>query len=472
LFRLQHENVVRIWDANETPDGLFFIVMELLTGETMTQRLARGRIHPLRALKYGYDVACGLDAAHENRVVHRDVKPDNLFLTTDDVIKIIDFTAAKFFLAGLRTTEPDARVGTVAFMSPEHLAGVTNDARLDQYSLALCIYCWLRGRHAFEQHLANQFALMNAQAREMPEPLAKVAGLPSYLDDLLAPALAKKVDERYETMAVFGRFIHETMRRLDREEKAGQLVFDVPRGEPPIDLDTDGGARTSQQVYLAPEQGVRHTTAPIVPAERVSIAPDALPDTQAGDDTSFDSAVTAPLQPSAKAPAKTVGAHRTTTAPVPPMMTTAPAWPRPFSPRRLAPLALVLVLPAAGGLAWNLWPRPAASALPSAAPPTATAAPVPSTAPSAAEPVQPDAGAAASVSTPALEPPPRVAGAPRGSASRLDVPPQPRHPQGKAEPVLVEERAAAPAPATATAAASAAPAPAPTAAHRMFGTEN
>ncbi len=178
LFRLRHENVVRILDANETTEGLFFLVMELLAGETLTERIARGRLHPLRALKYGYDVACGLDAAHEIGVVHRDVKPDNLFITREDAIKILDFTAAKFFHTPLRTTEPAARVGTLAYMSPEHIDGTTSDARIDQYSLALVVYTMLHGKHPFDRYLASQYKLIQAQSQEMPAPLAKVAGLP------------------------------------------------------------------------------------------------------------------------------------------------------------------------------------------------------------------------------------------------------------------------------------------------------
>ena len=84
--------VAQIFDFG-VDEGAPFLVMELLVGETLTQRLTKGRLHPLRALKYAYDMACGLDAAHELGVVHRDVKPDNVFITFDDLLKLLDLNA-------------------------------------------------------------------------------------------------------------------------------------------------------------------------------------------------------------------------------------------------------------------------------------------------------------------------------------------------------------------------------------------
>ena len=283
-------------------------------------------------------------------------------------MKILDFTAAKFFLAGLRTTEPAARVGTIAFMSPEHITGETSDARLDQYSLGLCLYCMLRGRHPFERHMPNQFALMKAQAEEVPEPLEQAVGLPGWIDDLLAPALAKDLAHRYPTMADFARAIHEAMRRVAREEREGRVFFDVPLGEPPIDVEANDGARTSHAVYVPPELAVRQTTAPVMPEERVSVAPEALADApvaaedEPGSEPRRARAATAPRRcrsrPAGPTPRKPAHAHRTTTAPVPPMMTTTPMrravrpwrWIAPAGGSRSSRL---------GALGWRVRSRPA-----------------------------------------------------------------------------------------------------------------
>ena len=383
LFRLQHENLVRIWDANETEEGLFFLAMDLLEGETLTQRLGRGRLHPLRALKYAYGVACGLDAAHEVCVVHRDVKPDNLFILHDDSVKILDFTAGKFFLAGLRTTEPAAKVGTIAYMAPEFIDGDTTDASLDQYSLGLCLYTMFRGEHPFRRHFGNQFAMMKAQARETPEPLAKVADLPPWIDDLLAPALEKRATDRYPTMAHFGRVIREGMCRVARERAEGTFVSSVPLGKPSIDVEGVGGDRDSRSELAELAEPPRHTTAPVMPAERVSIAPSAMTDHDDGAETAppavasgdssdscADATVTVPL-PAAGRPR--APAHRTTTAPVPPVMTTAPARRSPASRRWLAALVLALAVPAAGGLARRWGALRTAHGVAASASPAATA---------------------------------------------------------------------------------------------------
>jgi hypothetical protein len=470
LYGLKHPNIVRLYDAGETEDDLFFTVMELLQGETLTQRLSRGRLHPLRALQYAHDVACGLDAAHEIGVVHRDIKPDNLFITLDDTVKILDFTAAKFFHAALRTTEPSARVGTIAFMSPEALEGKTSDARLDQYALALCLYCMLRGVHPYQRHFDNQYLLMRAHSFEDPEPLSKCAAMPAWIDDLLAPALAKEVSKRYETMALFLRAIRQGMKRMAREMRDGSLAFDVPLGEPAIDLDELLGERVSQQVYVAPEETVRQVTAPVMPSERVSVAPDALPDALPAEPS--DSTATAPLPSASQRAAAMATAPRTalrsTTAPV---HTTAPApttaatmrVPRPGRSRMwLMPLALVLALPAVGGLLWRERAQPHGPQLSAqAAQPPASVTVEPAEGPTPVRaPEEAPAKATASASQPVLTPP-----APAPAKA-------PAKPKGHAAPPLTV---------TAEPTAPAAPPPVPTAApppvatvapHRVFESDD
>jgi serine/threonine-protein kinase len=463
LFHLQHEHVVRVLDANQTPEGLLFIVMELLQGETLTQKLARGRLHPLRALKYGYDLACGLAFAHENGVIHRDVKPDNVFVTGDDIVKLLDFTAAKFAFIPLRTTEPQNRVGTLAYMSPEHIEGTTADARLDEYSLGMLIYFMLRGRHAFEQHFLKQYALIRAQNKEIPEPLAAVAGLPGWIDELLAPALAKNVDQRYPTMLAFAQRIHEAGRRLEREIHEGRFSTDIPLGEPPIDFGCEPGDAKSHKSYFPPERTTRQTTGPVMPSRRVTLAPAMLP--APTDDEAFEAAATAPLassRPSTLAQLVVTAPMQPSTAPVQSMSTTLHLQRAPRSRAWLVTLALVLALPAAGALVWR-WktrpsaPEPSAQAAPSA-PPVAPATP---TGPAAADPTA-AVSSVASTSLPAPKPT-----APRRALRA--APSADTAPAGSAAPVALHE------PPAATATAIAAP-PAPTtpstAPNRMFGAED
>jgi serine/threonine-protein kinase len=467
LFGLQHENVVRVVDANRTPEGLSFTVMELLRGETLAQRLTRGRLHPLRALKYAYDVACGLDAAHELGVVHRDVKPDNIFITTEDVAKLLDFTAAKFSTLDLRTTQPPDRVGTLAFMSPEHIDGMTSDPRIDQYALGHVTWNMFVGRHGFERYFAAQYKLMKAQFEEMPPSLVDAAGLPAWLDDLLGPSLAKDIDERYATMAELARAIRGGMRRLTEEIADGRLVVGVPLGEPPIDLDEAPASRSVRRVYVAPVDLVRPTTGPVLPSQRVTLAP-AAPESGAR----ADAVATVPVASLPRQPFVPTLTTAPMPAPLPPItapvqpMTTS-LQPQPRSRVWFAPLVLALAMPVAGALAWREKTRPSAPSLP------AQAAPV-------VLPVGPASPSAIETAAPAPAPPAPTAEAASSSApsrsapSAPPAPPKPSAPATRHRTPRAEEAPAAVAPIVAEptaappAASAEAPKPAP---HRLFETE-
>src|SRR5262249_21607624 len=122
---LSHSNILSIYDFGSS-DGIIYAVTELLSGETLRQRLDRGALPPRRAGEIAREVALGLDAAHEEGVIHRDLKPENLFLTKDGRVKILDFGLAK---QASRAKQPDSEtvtevgtvVGTVGYMSPEQV---------------------------------------------------------------------------------------------------------------------------------------------------------------------------------------------------------------------------------------------------------------------------------------------------------------------------------------------------------------
>src|SRR5262249_49884749 len=129
---LQHSNICTIYDVGETGDGHAFLVMELLQGETLQQRLARGPLEGPLLIGLGMALADALEVAHTAGIIHRDIKPGNIVLTERGP-KILDFglaksiplvaTAAQTMTASAAVTEPGATVGTVAYMSPEQLRG-------------------------------------------------------------------------------------------------------------------------------------------------------------------------------------------------------------------------------------------------------------------------------------------------------------------------------------------------------------
>src|SRR5262249_4360765 len=147
---LQHPNICTIHDVGETSDGKAFLVMELLQGETLEQRLARGPIEARQVVAIGTALTGALDAAHKAGFVHRDIKPANILLTAHGP-KILDFGLAKAAAPVAATaaqptqavrphlTEPGGIVGTVAYMSPEQLRGEDLDARTDLFSLGVVL---------------------------------------------------------------------------------------------------------------------------------------------------------------------------------------------------------------------------------------------------------------------------------------------------------------------------------------------
>lgn len=195
---LRHPNICSVYEISEHL-GTPFIVMELLDGETVKARLARGEWDTRLVLAIATQVAEGLGAAHANYVLHRDIKPANIFLTRDGTVKILDFGVAKHFAqvdASTTLTATDARSmpGTVAYMSPEQLLGQRLDQRSDLFSLGVVVYEMLTGDTPFRGH--SSMEMMAAILGRKPAPLTLIP----YASDwsrVLDRLLAKNPDHRY-----------------------------------------------------------------------------------------------------------------------------------------------------------------------------------------------------------------------------------------------------------------------------------
>jgi tetratricopeptide (TPR) repeat protein/class 3 adenylate cyclase len=193
---LDHPNVCTIYEVGETDDGQLFLAMPFYEGETLKRRLDRGPLPLPQALEIAAQVANGLAKAHERGIVHRDVKPANLMVTADGVVKIVDFGVAK--LADVCVTRPGMALGTVAYMSPEQAAGEEVDGRTDVWSLGVVLYEMLAGERPFRG--GHDRVLLHAIATSEPAPVTSLRpGLPPEVDGVLLRALAKQRTARYAT---------------------------------------------------------------------------------------------------------------------------------------------------------------------------------------------------------------------------------------------------------------------------------
>jgi tetratricopeptide (TPR) repeat protein len=184
-----HPNICTIHDIASTDDGQLFIVMAHYDGETLKSRLERGRLTVDEAVEIAAQVAEGLAKAHNQGVVHRDIKPGNLMLTENGV-KILDFGLAKFADARWKLTLEGSTIGTVAYMSPEQARGEEADARSDVWAVGVVLYEMLTGGVPFKGGYPE--AISHAIKNDSPAPIrAAVAEVSETLEQLVFRALHK-----------------------------------------------------------------------------------------------------------------------------------------------------------------------------------------------------------------------------------------------------------------------------------------
>jgi len=199
---LDHPNICAVFDIDELPTGELFMVMGYYEGKSLRDVLKdEGAMDADRAIDIATQIALGLAVAHEKGIVHRDVKPANILITKDGLIKILDFGVAK--LAGAtKLTQTGGTVGTVAYMSPEQVTGGKVDARSDIFSLGVVFYEMLTSVRPFQADI--EAAAIYRLVNEDPEPLSDYRqDLPEHLQDLVSFTLEKKKDDRLSSLEDF-----------------------------------------------------------------------------------------------------------------------------------------------------------------------------------------------------------------------------------------------------------------------------
>jgi serine/threonine protein kinase len=213
--RIDHPNVAAIYDFGETHDGLLYLAMQYIEGETLTRIVkANGALTPLRACDITRQAAEGLYAAHAMGIVHRDLKPDNIMVSTDgdgiDSVKVVDFGIAKATGEGSQgMTRTGVVVGTPEYMSPEQLAGEEVDGRSDLYSLALVAFNTLTGDLPFPA--ASTGTLIAMRLTEQPRSLAEVRpdiAWPHEVQTVMSRALEREARLRHPSTREFARALH------------------------------------------------------------------------------------------------------------------------------------------------------------------------------------------------------------------------------------------------------------------------
>lgn len=195
---LNHPHIVTIYELEPLDCG-GCIAMEFIEGETLSQRMTRGRLPLAQVVRLGVQAADALSEAHSRGVLHRDVKPANLMLTARGDVKLVDFGLARL-QNGSCGSPADLRAGTLDYMSPEQLRGEEPDERADVYGLGVVLYEMLSGRRAFDS--PTRAGTISRILEADPLPLRELCpGTPRVLDRVIGRCLAKNREQRYPSAA-------------------------------------------------------------------------------------------------------------------------------------------------------------------------------------------------------------------------------------------------------------------------------
>jgi serine/threonine protein kinase/Tol biopolymer transport system component len=207
---LNHPNIVAIHDVG-VHEGIGFIVTELLEGETLRERMNGRPLPPRKAVEYAIQIASGLAAGHERGIVHRDIKPDNLFVTTDGRVKVLDFGVAKMIdpdsaddataTVTLDGVQLGPVVGTAAYMSPEQARGLRTDHRSDIFSAGAVLYEMLAGFAPFRRSTPAETLI--AILHDEPPDLTRVASIAPPLERIVRHCLEKTPEQRFQNVRDF-----------------------------------------------------------------------------------------------------------------------------------------------------------------------------------------------------------------------------------------------------------------------------
>jgi serine/threonine protein kinase len=257
--RLEHPNTVRVIDFGQTREGLLFIAMEYLHGHSLRTEIDQMRRLPhSRVLHIVSQVCASLSEAHAQGIIHRDIKPDNIYLVekkgAGDVVKVLDFSVAKFDSPDGQLTRAGVVFGTPAYMSPEQGRGVTLDPRSDIYAVGVVAYEMLSGRPPFEHQIPTEVVLMHL--RQQPAPLVDV---PTPVAQLVMRTLEKEPARRPANAEQLAEECQRIMAELSPQQKrrigAASAVSpsQLPAAPPPAAVPIATASATDRTMMALPD---------------------------------------------------------------------------------------------------------------------------------------------------------------------------------------------------------------------------
>src|SRR5574344_2978723 len=194
---LMHPNIVNVYDVGEE-GGIYYIVMELVEGITLKKYIEKkARLSVKEAISIAIQVSMGIEAAHNNRIIHRDIKPQNIIISKDGKVKVTDFGIAK---AATSNTITSNVMGSVHYTSPEQARGGYSDEKSDIYSLGIVMFEMLTGRVPFDGDTTVAIAIQHIQ-EPMPSPREYVNDIPVSVEQIIYKCTQKSPDRRYQKMS-------------------------------------------------------------------------------------------------------------------------------------------------------------------------------------------------------------------------------------------------------------------------------
>ena len=204
---LAHANIVNIYDVGEEA-GIYYIVMELVEGITLKEYIKnKGRLSVREATSIALQISAGLEAAHNNGIIHRDIKPQNIIISTDGKVKVADFGIAR---ASSSNTINSSVMGSVHYSSPEQSRGGYSDEKSDIYSLGITMYEMLTGHVPFDGDTAVAVAIKHLQ-EELHGPKEEVPEIPRSTNEIVLKCTQKSSDRRYANMTEVIRDLRESL---------------------------------------------------------------------------------------------------------------------------------------------------------------------------------------------------------------------------------------------------------------------